>query len=104
MGDDLTGHSPHRHHPMNAARQAMIDHINKGGKWQQMGDFVGTFVGKSDEFKQLIIAALKAKKMSKADFNKAVEAHVKPGATKEEKTAAGEKMLHFLASKKVKIS
>ena len=65
---------------------------------------MGTFVGKSDEFKQLIIAALKAKKMSKADFNKAVEAHVKPGATKEEKTAAGEKMLHFLTAKKVTIS
>jgi hypothetical protein len=69
-----------------------------------LGTFVGSFVGKSDEFKQLIIAALKTKSMSKDDFNKAVEAHVRPGASKEEKTAAGEKMLAFLASKKVKIS
>ena len=74
------------------------------GSDNSLGAFVGTFVGKSDEFKQLIIAALKTKKMSKADFNKAIEAHVKPGASKEEKTAAGEKMLHFLTAKKVTIS
>jgi len=74
------------------------------GKDDSLGAFVGTFVGKSDEFKQIVIAALKAKAMSKADFNKAVEAHVKPGASKEEKTAAGEKMLAFLGSKKVIIS
>ena len=68
------------------------------------GDFVGTFVGKSDDFKQLIIAALKSKKMSKDDFNKAVAAHVKPGASQAEKTAAGEKMLGFLKTKNVAVS
>ena len=61
-------------------------------------------MGKSDDFKQLIIAALKSKKMSKDDFNKAVAAHVKPGASQAEKTAAGEKMLHFLKSKDVAVS
>jgi hypothetical protein len=68
-----------------------------------LGDFVGTFVGKSDDFKQLIIAALKSKRMSKDDFNKAVTAHVKPGASQAEKTAAGEKMLGFLKAKNVVI-
>lgn len=81
----------------------------QGRKWGQqgddsLGDFVGTFVGKSDEFKQLIIAALKAKKMSKDDFNKAVAAHVKPGASPAERTAAGERMLKFLGSKNVAVS
>ena len=69
-----------------------------------LGAFVGDFVGKSDEFKQLIIAALKTKKMGKDDFNKAVAAHVKSDASPAEKTAAGEKMLQFLKTKNVVIS
>ena len=76
-------------------------------RYRVKGDFVGafakTFIGKSDEFKQLIIAALKAKKMSRDDFNKAIAAHVKPDANQAEKTAAGEQMLKFLAIKKVKV-
>ena len=65
---------------------------------------MGTFVGASDEFKQLMIAALKTKKMSRDDFNKAAAAHAKPGASQAERTATGEKLLAFLASKGVKIT
>jgi hypothetical protein len=97
VGDEFAGKMP----PPNN-RLPKPGHTKSHG--DSLGAFVGTFVGKSDEFKQLIIATLKTKKMSKADFNKAIEAHVKPGASKEEKTAAGEKMLHFLTAKKVTIS
>ena len=86
------------------AKKAYVDWCSTSShSSSSLGDFVGTFVGKSDDFKQLIIAALKSKKMSRDDFNKAVAAHVKPGASQAEKTAAGEKMLHFLASKNVKV-
>jgi len=64
----------------------------------------GAFVGSADEFKQLIVAAVKSKKMSKDDFNKAIKAHVKPDATDDDKKTAGEKVLKFLGSRGVKIS
>jgi hypothetical protein len=56
-----------------------------------------------DEFKKLVVAALKTKKMSRNDFNQAVISHVPADATKEVKAAAGEKMLGFLTKKGVKI-
>ena len=105
---NFVGHDSHSR-IARPAYAAYMKRKKQGRKWGQqgddsLGDFVGTFVGKSDEFKQLIIAALKAKKMSKDDFNKAVAAHVKPGASPAERTAAGERMLKFLGSKNVAVS
>jgi hypothetical protein len=57
-----------------------------------------------DEFKKLVVAALRAKKMSRDDFNKAVAVHVDGKASKETKEAAAAKMLEFLTKRKVKVS
>jgi len=64
----------------------------------------GTFVGEDKKtFKQLIAAALKSKKMSKADFNAAMEDHLGKKATPESKAASGDKVLSFLTTKGVKV-
>jgi hypothetical protein len=68
------------------------------------GAFVGgAFVGASKTFKEHVVEAVKAKKMSKDDFNKAIDVHVGPQASKETKKAAGEKTLKFLLDKGVKV-
>jgi hypothetical protein len=41
--------------------------------------------------------------MTKADFNKAMDVHLPKKATKEERTASGEKVLKFLVAKGVKV-
>ena len=60
-------------------------------------------MGNADEFKQLIVAAVKSKKMSKDDFNKAIKVHVKPDASDADKKTAGGKVLKFLVAKGVKV-
>ena len=59
--------------------------------------------GSEKTFKDYITAAVKSKKMSKSDFNKAMDGHLGEKATKESKLASGEKVLKFLASKGVKV-
>ena len=54
-------------------------------------------------FKDYVTAAIKDKKMSKADFNKAMDAHLPKKATKEDRIASGDKVLKFLGSKGVKV-
>ena len=63
----------------------------------------GEFIGKDKDFKEYIVTAVKAKKMSKDDFNKAIDVHCGPNSSKESKVAAGEKVLKFLKSKSVAI-
>jgi hypothetical protein len=67
------------------------------------GAFVGAAVGADKSFKDYMTNAIKSKKMTKADFNKAMEHHLGKKATAESKTASGEKVLKFLTSKGVKI-
>ena len=62
----------------------------------------GAFVG-SEDFKDLIAEALRTKKMSKADFNKAVNASAGPDAPPFTKKALGEQTLQFLKSKNVTV-
>lgn len=59
--------------------------------------------GADDAFATLVKAALKSKKMSRADFNKAIDAHVDPKADKAKKLAAAEKTLAFLTKRKVTV-
>ena len=66
------------------------------------GAFVGMNKG-TKSFKEHVVEAVKAKKMSKDDFNKAIDVHVGPQASKETKKAAGEKTLKFLLDKGVKV-
>jgi hypothetical protein len=54
-------------------------------------------------FAELVKVALKLKKMSRADFNKAMDAHVDPKEPKAKKVAAAEKTLAWLAKKGVKV-
>jgi hypothetical protein len=54
-------------------------------------------------FKDYVSEALAAKKMSKGDFNRAVEAQTGRDAAPQTKTAVGQKMLEFLTSKGIKI-
>ena len=64
------------------------------------------FIGSSENdkvFKEYIVAAIKAKKMSKDDFNKIIGVHCGPKASKESKKVAGEKTLKFLTDKGVKV-
>lgn len=63
----------------------------------------GEFIGADKTFKEHIVAAIKAKKMSKDDFNKAIDAHCGPKASKEAKKTAGEKTLKFLQDRGVKV-
>ena len=59
--------------------------------------------GEDDAFRKLVRAALKSKKMSRDDFNKAVAAHVDAGASKEVRAAAGEQVLKFMEKHDVKV-
>jgi hypothetical protein len=57
----------------------------------------------SDDYKTLIVQALKAKKMSKEDFNRAVKANLPAGADDDTKKASARQTLEFLQSKKVTV-
>jgi hypothetical protein len=57
----------------------------------------------SDDYKSLIVQALKAKKMSKDDFNKAVKANLPANADDATKKASAKQTLEFLQSKKVAV-
>ena len=57
----------------------------------------------SDDYKALIVQALKAKKMSKDDFNKAVKSNLPSGADDDTKKASAKQTLEFLQSKKVEV-
>ena len=59
--------------------------------------------GEDDTFRKLVRAALKSKKMSRDDFNRAVAAHVEAGASSEVKAAAGEQVLKFMEKRGVKV-
>ena len=63
----------------------------------------GASAGSSDSFKDLIANALQSRKMSKSDFNKAVDASVGPGATPFAKKALAEQTLKFLKEKNVTV-
>jgi hypothetical protein len=68
------------------------------------GNKTGVVLGADTRsFKDYVTEAIKAKKMTKGDFNKAMDAHLPKKATKEERTASGEKVLKFLVAKGVKI-
>ena len=81
------------------AKKAFVDWCATQSHSKSQGDFVGN----ADEFKQLIVAAVKSKKMSKDDFNKAIKVHVKPDASDADKKTAGGKVLKFLVAKGVKV-
>ena len=59
--------------------------------------------GEDDAFRKLVRAALKNKKMSREDFNKAVAAHVAAGSSKEVQATAGEQVLKFMEKRGVKV-
>jgi hypothetical protein len=59
--------------------------------------------GADKTFKEYVVEAVKAKKMSKDDFNKAIDIHCGASATKETKKSAGEKVLAFLKGKGVAV-
>ena len=63
----------------------------------------GDSSGVSKDFKEYLVEAVKTKKMSKYDFNEAIDVHCGPKSSKEAKKAAGEKVLKFLTSKDVKV-
>ena len=67
------------------AKKAFADWCTTQSHSKSRGDFVGN----SNEFKKLIIAAVKSKKMSRDDFNKAIEAHVKAGASRKRRRLPG---------------
>jgi len=54
-------------------------------------------------FKVALSKAIGDKKMSREDFNKAVASHLKPGATRDERTLAAARLLRFLEKRGVKI-
>lgn len=62
-----------------------------------------TSSGEDKTFRDLVRAALKSKKMSRDDFNRAVAAHVDAGASKEVQAAAGEQVLKFMEKHGVKV-
>ena len=64
----------------------------------------GTIGADDDAFRTLVVAALKSKKMSRDDFNRAVEAQTGQKATPEKKQAVGEKLLAFCAKRNIKVS
>jgi len=63
----------------------------------------GAFVGADKTFKDYVVAAVKAKKMSRKDFNAAIAVHVKKDANDTQKQAAGKTLLAFLQKKGVKV-
>jgi hypothetical protein len=60
-------------------------------------------LGSDKSFKDYVKEAIRSKKMSRDDFNSALEAHLGKDAGKEKKVASGEKILKFLAGKGVKV-
>ena len=60
-------------------------------------------LGADKSFKDYVMEAVRSKKMSRDDFNSALEAHLGKDASKEKKVASGEKILKFLAGKGVKV-
>ena len=67
------------------------------------GDDSGEFIGVDKSFKEHVVAAIKSKKMSKDDFNRAIDVHCGPKASKEDRKTAGEKTLKFLQDRGVKV-
>ena len=63
----------------------------------------GAFVGAEKTFKDFVSEALQQKKMSRRDFNKAVEKQVGSSSTPEKKVAVGQTMLKFLAARGVQV-
>jgi hypothetical protein len=57
----------------------------------------------ADDTRSLFKKALADKKMSRADFNRAVDLHCGPGASPDKKKEFGSRMLDFLAARKVKV-
>ena len=57
----------------------------------------------ADNFQDLVAAALKSKKMSKDDFNKAVKANLPANADDDTKKASGLQLLDYLKSKNVTV-
>ena len=76
--------------------------VVREGRSQPVSRASGT-IGNDDAFKALVVAALKSKKMSRDDFNRAVEAQTGKDATLEKKQAVGTKLLAFCTKKNVKV-
>jgi len=62
-----------------------------------------TTAGADKTFRDYVAEALRAKKISKRDFNQAVTLHVGPSASPTAKKAVGEQVLRFLVKNKVKV-
>jgi hypothetical protein len=60
-------------------------------------------LGSEKSFRDYVVAALNQKKISRRDFNRAVEIQSGPSATTSKKAAVGEAILKYLASKSIKI-
>ena len=80
--------------PPEAATAAAVA-ATSSGKDEIMG---------GDDYKSLIVQALKTKKMSKDDFNKAVKSNLPSGADDDTKKASAKQTLEFLQSKKVVVA
>jgi hypothetical protein len=61
-------------------------------------------IGAERTFRDHVVAALKTKKMTRADFNRAVALQAGAGASDAKKKAIGASVLSFLAKKSVKIA
>jgi hypothetical protein len=87
---------------LKTARRSAEDVLPPDPKTAKKGSPVSS-LGADKSFKDYVKDAVKSKKMSRADFNKAIEVHLGKGTTPEKKTASGEKVLAFLAKKGVKV-
>ena len=78
----------------------------KPANWrqEQQAEKAAALIEGSDKtFKEYVVEAVKSKKMSKDDFNKAIDVHCGAKADKEAKKVAGAKVLEFLKGKGVAV-
>jgi hypothetical protein len=96
--------SLHTHETKEVAASKLLTLLtDKGVRIDAAPSSSGAFVGADKTFKDYVVAAVKAKKMSKADFNAAIAVHVKKGASDAQKQSAGKTLLAFLQKKGVKV-
>jgi hypothetical protein len=82
--------------------------VVRDGRSQPVSHASGTLgsqtLGDDDAFRALVVTAIKSKKMSRDDFNRAVEAQTGKDASPEKKQAVGTKLLAFCAKRNIKVS
>jgi hypothetical protein len=111
--EDVEGDAPLPAEALARARQEAEDGIlppepesEKRGKVvrRRRSQAVSSASGTIDKtFRDHVVAALKAKKISRADFNKAVDLQAGLKADTKKKLAVGQKILEFFAKKSIKV-